>query len=154
MTAPGQPYPGGPGPQSSNSSGCLKWGLIGGGVLLVLALLAVGLLAVVGPSILEAIDNERIADLADYDLTTEHCGLDETGTATANGSLTNTSGKAQGFKLMVRFIDSNGTLIGGTSAFVDKLDQGQKGTWSAIYIGRDPAAGVRCDIEVRYSIID
>ncbi len=161
---PGQypPQPGqgpptfGPPPQKQDN-GCLKWGLIGGAVILVFGVLGVGCLVFAGNRLADEIDDRTgTADAGDYDITVDSCQATETGSLTATGTLTNTSDKAQGFEVEIRFSDAEGTLLDASSTFVDRLDKGQRGNWTTTsFSATASSTDIECEIDsVSYSLID
>ncbi len=146
----------GPPPQKQDN-GCLKWGLIGGAVLLVFGLLGVGCLVFAGNRVVNEIDDATgAADAGDYDVTLDTCEVDEIGSARASGTITNTSNKAQGFEVEVRYSSPDGNLLDTASTFVSRLEKDQKGNWDTTAI-TDLTSGddIECEIgEVSYSLID
>lgn len=147
---PGQPV-------APKNSGCLKWGLIAAGALIVFGIIGVGCLALAGNEVSKKIDKAvGTADKSDYKLTSDSCELTSIGTVEASGTITNTSKKAQGFEVDVRVLQSDGTLIGDGSDFVSKLQKGQRGNWKVVPLETvKEGTGVRCVIKkVSYSIFD
>lgn len=148
------PYPHVPPPAASQGNGCLKWALIGGGILFVLGVAVLGCVAVVGNEVVDSI-NEAIgeADEDDYDIELTSCGTDEFGTTTAEGRIKNTAGHREAFQIQVRFTDADGDLLDTSSTFVDTLDDGQSTRWEVIAVGEPIRGDVDCEIrEVSYSI--
>jgi hypothetical protein len=122
----------------------------------VFGVLGVGCLVFAGNRVVNEIDDATgTADTDDYNITLDTCGVDEIGSARAGGTITNTSDKAQGFEVKVRYSDADGTLLDTSSTFVDRLDKGQTGNWETISTIDNASTDIECEVgEVSYSLID
>lgn len=137
---------------ASKKSGCLKWLLIVGGVLLLFGIGVVSCLALVGEELEKQIGEAKDSD---YDITLRSCEVDEFSIARASGSITNTSKKAQGFQVEVRFTNPDGSLVSIDSDFVDRLEVGQSGQWEVLATEKPTGSEVACEVfKVSYSIFD
>ena len=142
---------------ASSGSGCLKVGLILLGVLVVFGVLAVGCLAFVGNEVVNEIDRAiGEADPGDYDLSEGDCIVDPVLGAQATGTIKNTSDKAQGFQIEVRFETSDGDLVSEDSTFTDTIAVDQSQSWEVTSLDEIPDdVTLVCKVgEVSYSIFD
>ncbi|MEQ8717768.1 MAG: FxLYD domain-containing protein [Acidimicrobiales bacterium] len=126
------------------------WGAVLGLVAIILGIIGVAIVDDVFDDLDEAFSND-IVDDGDVDVIVETCGPSSFG-AEATGTITNTSGKQQGFRVGVDFVDG-GVLVGEGLEFVDGLAPGRTARWSASVFD-DVSPSVACDVEVRYSIFD
>jgi hypothetical protein len=137
--------------------GCMKIGLI---VVGVLVLLGAGLAACIGLVANEAAEdlNEAVGEAAldDYELTTETCATDSMLGAQAEGQITNTSEKAQGFQITVRFELEDGSLLSEDPTFTHTINVGQSQQWAVSSLNDVPeGAAVTCTVaRVEYTIFD
>lgn len=155
QSAAGAGYPA-PVQQPQKKSGCLKWALIVGGLLILLGIGVVACSALVLNEAAETID-EAMGEASedDYDAAVTKCEVDQFGIANAEGTITNTSDTAQGFQLTIRFLLPDDVLLSEDPVFVDTLDVGQTGQWSTISLEDPPGSDIRCEIiQVDYTIFD
>jgi Protein of unknown function (DUF2510) len=145
-------YGGGPAPKSN--SGCLKWGIIGA---IVVVLLGGGL--VVGCILLVQEGADRIertfgvADPDDYEVVVDECSADEAGIPTAIGTLENTAGHAQAYQVAVSFSRDDDIVVGSGTASTVKLGEDQKGQWSVTAPSVPEGTTLECEVtEVRYTV--
>lgn len=124
-----------------------------------MAAVIVGLLLVAGALFLAFVadrvadEMERsfgVADTADYEVVERECTLDAFDDALANGEITNTSDRSHVFRISVRFVDSDGSLLTRGSTSTSRLDPGESTSWEVVTFS-EPAGGFTCELdEVRY----
>jgi hypothetical protein len=140
----------GPLPQKQGH-GCLKWGLISGGFLLVLGIVGLMFLANQYKDIdigIGTVPTDK------YDVTVETCEVDELGGVRAAGTITNTSNvSGREYVVHVHLSNADGDLIDTGETSVGRLREGQKVNWEITLteVATDP--GVDCEVdEITYSI--
>lgn len=135
----------------------MKIGLIVAGVLVLFGILGVACLAFAGNEVAKEIDKSiGTASTDDYELSDQECVVDDVFGAKATGTIENTSEKAQGFQIEVRFETEDGKLLSEDSTFTDTIAVGQSQDWEVLSL-EDPAPGtdVTCTVaEVSYTIFD
>lgn len=137
--------------------GCLKIGLIVAGILVILGIGVVGCLAVVGNEVVKEIDRSMgEAATSDYEVSDIQCSVDDILGPQATGTIQNTSEKAQGFQIEVRFETTDGALISADSTFTDTINVNQSQPWTVTSFDDLPEGSeLTCDVsEVSYTIFD
>ena len=124
------------------------------GIFVVLGVLVGGCAIVFANRASNALNNAfGTAKVSDYDVTLSDCSLDGS-SPSAEGTLTNTSKKRQGFQVEVEFFDGKKTLLGTGTDFVGAIDVGASATWSASAFETTQAAQIECQVaRVSYSFL-
>jgi hypothetical protein len=139
--------------------GCWKIGGIVVAVLAVLGLIGGGCTVLLGVATVQSIDQAvlesvGLADTTDFTLEVTGCDADPFFSASATGTITNTSDTERAFQIKVKFTNPDGSLISTDSDFTDKLNPGQSTGWRVVsFSGNDATPGFLCDVtEVSNSI--
>ena len=61
---------------------------------------------------------------------------------------------AQGFEILVDFVDRSGVRQADGVAFVSQIEEDETAAWSAIAAGSVDAESVDCDVQVNYTLAD
>lgn len=134
----------------------MKIGLIILAVLVVLGIGVGGCVALTANEVVKEIDKSTgPAAAEDFDLTVKSCQADDILGPQAKGTITNTSKKAQGFEIEVRFETPDGVLISEDSTFTDAMKVGQSTEWTITSLKSTDATEVECSTpKVSYTIFD
>lgn len=91
-------------------------------------------------------NDRRLATLDEYALSDQTCSFDA-GRAVATGTLTNRSGRATGFGVIVRFLDGDVDLGRPQSVeHPEPLADGDTWAWEVDLRVDSPPAGLRCNV--------
>lgn len=123
---------------------------------MVFGIIGVGCLAIAGNEVVNEFErNTGRASASDYEIEEGACTVSDFGSITADGKITNTSSKDQGFQIEYRFLDPDGVQLSVDSNFTDSIVQGQTATYSVIGLTSDVPEGSTCVFnEVSYTIFD
>jgi hypothetical protein len=110
-------------PPSSGTNGCLKWGLIVGGIIAVLGIGSCVFVASRVDDVVDDIDFDDSEEFDDVDL--EGCGRDSSGFLRADLEVTNDSSERSNYLVTVTFEDGDGDQIDTGVANVVALEPRQ-----------------------------
>ncbi len=152
----GQPWAPTGAPPSNGMSGCLKAFLIVLGLFVVLGIVGAALLVFAGNKVVDEIQKSTgPAASSDYDIHEGACSVSETGTIQAEGTITNTSGKKQGFDVEYRFVGPDHVQLSVDSAVTDSIPRGGTAKYTVVGLTENVPKGSTCELSgVSYTIFD
>ena len=156
--APGYGQPGTPfvptGAPVSNNSGCLKWGLIALGVVVVFTIIGAGCLVFVGKNAVDSLAKTfGEAKTSDYSAAITSCTSNGSSSVSVNGTIKNKRSRRQAYRIEVR-VTADNAVVGVGTAYPGQLASEETQPFSTSVFGTVPE-GVTpvCQIsEVDYTI--